>query len=283
MEVERVTGPDAVERALRDVLLVDEARHNLQLGLLATARSSPEVYPELVGWVVRDGSRVVGGAIRTPPHNLVVIGPIADCAVEALAASVADELPGAVGGAPEIDRFAAAYAAGHGLDVVTRVDQRIYELRTLAEPPTAPGSFRLAGHHDADLVFERFAAFAEEIHRVDGGHDEAQLRRSVEARLASEIGGVGLWEDEAEVVSLAGFGGPTPNGIRIGPVHTPHARRGRGYGTAVTAAVTRLQLERGRMLCFLYTDLANPTSNAIYQRLGYVPVCDSREVAFVAR
>ena len=84
-------------------------------------------------------------------------------------------------------------------------------------------------------------------------------------------------------VSIAGFGGPTPNGIRIGPVHTPRARRGRGYGTAVTAAVTRLQLARGRTLCFLYTDLANPTSNAIYRRLGYVTVCDSREVAFVAR
>ena len=115
MEIERITGARrASSDALRDLLLVDEARHNLPLGLLATARASPEVYPELLGWVVRDGSRVVGGAIRTPPHNLVVLGPLDDGAVEALALSVDDELPGAVGGAPEIDDFAAAYATATG-------------------------------------------------------------------------------------------------------------------------------------------------------------------------
>jgi predicted GNAT family acetyltransferase len=82
-------------------------------------------------------------------------------------------------------------------------------------------------------------------------------------------------------VSLAGFGGPTPHGIRIGPVYTPRQQRGRGYGSAVTAAVSQLNLGRGRRFCFLYTDLANPTSNAIYLRLGYEPVCDSRGKAHV--
>ena len=52
---------------------------------------------------------------------------------------------------------------------------------------------------------------------------------------------------------------------------------------AVTAATSRLQLDRGRRFCFLYTDLANPTSNAIYLRIGYEPVCDSRELAFEPR
>jgi predicted GNAT family acetyltransferase len=83
-------------------------------------------------------------------------------------------------------------------------------------------------------------------------------------------------------VSLAGFGGPTPNGIRIGPVYTPPEHRNRGYGTAVTAAVTQLLLARSHRFCFLYTDLANPTSKSIYVRIGYEPVCDSRELAFVS-
>ena len=78
-----------------------------------------------------------------------------------------------------------------------------------------------------------------------------------------------------------GFGGPTPNGIRIGPVYTPPELRGRGYASALTAQVSQLQLDRGRRFCFLYTDLANPTSNAIYMRIGYERVCDSRELAFV--
>ena len=81
-------------------------------------------------------------------------------------------------------------------------------------------------------------------------------------------------------MSLAGFAGPTPNGIRIGPVYTPPELRGHGHGTAVTAGVSQLLLDRGHKFCFLYTDLANSTSNAIYMRIGYEPVCDSRELAF---
>ena len=89
-----------------------------------------------------------------------------------------------------------------------------------------------------------------------------------------------LWEDGDEPVSIAGWGGRTPNGIRIGPVYTPPDRRSRGYGSAVTAAVSASQLAGGRQFCFLYTDLANPTSNRIYMDIGYEPVCDSVDYAF---
>jgi hypothetical protein len=79
---------------------------------------------------------------------------------------------------------------------------------------------------------------------------------------------------------LAGWGGRTPNGIRIGPVYTPPDRRRRGYGSAVTAAVSAAKLAAGRQFCFLYTDLANPTSNKIYMDIGYEPVCDAVDYAF---
>ena len=45
-----------------------------------------------------------------------------------------------------------------------------------------------------------------------------------------------LWEDEdGEVVSLAGVGSQTPNGVRIGPVYTPPEARNRGYASALVA------------------------------------------------
>ena len=77
----------------------------------------------------------------------------------------------------------------------------------------------------------------------------------------------------ASPVSLAGHAGETPNGARVGPVYTPPELRGRGYASALTAALTEQLLER-RRFCFLFTDLANPTSNSIYQRIGYRPVTD---------
>jgi predicted GNAT family acetyltransferase len=118
---------------------------------------------------------------------------------------------------------------------------------------------------------------------LHGGDDPERIERSVDARLGPGAGGICIWEADEEPVSLAGFGGPTPNGLRIGPVYTPPDRRGRGYGSAVTAAASSRASELGKRFCFLYTDLANPTSNAIYTRLGYRPVCDSREIAFAGR
>jgi predicted GNAT family acetyltransferase len=90
-----------------------------------------------------------------------------------------------------------------------------------------------------------------------------------------------MWEDGADVVSMCGFGGLTPRGIRIGPVYTPPELRRRGYASALTAHVTQQQLDGGRDYCFLYTDLANPTSNRIYLNLGYELVCESADYAFV--
>jgi predicted GNAT family acetyltransferase len=104
-------------------------------------------------------------------------------------------------------------------------------------------------------------------------------------RLASSSAGIVFWEDEGKPVSLAGWGGKTPNGIRVGPVYTPPELRGRGYATALTAEVSQRLLD-GRLFdgrrrfCFLYTDLANPTSNAIYERIGYRRAAESAEIVF---
>ncbi len=89
-----------------------------------------------------------------------------------------------------------------------------------------------------------------------------------------------LWENRDRVVSMAGASGETPNGIRIGPVYTPPELRGRGYASALTAAVSQHQLDSGRRFCFLFTDLANPTSNKIYRAIGYEPVTDVDQYAF---
>ena len=182
---------------------------------------------------------------------------------------------------PEVDGFASAWSARHRVTAATRFDQRIYALEELVPPRGVEGIARLAGTDDRALVLDWMTAFAHEA--LHGGDDAGRIERSVDARLGPEgAGGICLWEVGGNPVSLAGFGGPTPNGLRIGPVYTPREHRGHGYGSAVTAAASQVALDRGKRFCFLYTDRANPTSNAIYMRLGYRPVCDSREIAFTA-
>jgi predicted GNAT family acetyltransferase len=102
----------------------------------------------------------------------------------------------------------------------------------------------------------------------------------VDRRLESSRGGFALWDDADATVSLSGFGGETPTGVRIGPVYTPPALRRRGYASALVAELSRRLLDSGRAYCFLYTDLANPTSNRIYQDVGYERVCDSAAYVF---
>jgi predicted GNAT family acetyltransferase len=212
----------------------------------------------------------------------VLARPRDDGALPALAAAIDDELPGVVGAVPEVDAFAEAWASRRGVAVEPSLEQGVYALRHVRAPSGVPGALRLADTGDRPLLLAWVRAFADEaLHGTPIGAPE-RLERSVDARLAGGDAGFGLWEVDGRPVSLAGFGGPTPNGIRIGPVYTPPELRGHGYASALTAAVSRLQLDRGRRFCFLFTDLANPTSNAIYMRIGYELVCESRELAFVA-
>jgi hypothetical protein len=283
VDVDALRDPGELLEQARTFLLADEARHNLALGLLAVARDHPDVYPELEGWIVRDGRRIVGVAVRTPPYNLVLARPLDDRAVDALAESISSELPGAVGAVPEVDAFTEAWTARHGVTAAIRFEQRIYALERLLAPRPTEGRFRLAGAEDRELAIAWTREFtAEALHGDD--RDAGRIERSVDSRLdPASPGGIALWDTDDGPVSLAAFGGPTPNGMRIGPVYTPREHRGRGFGSAVTAAASRHLLDRGARFCFLYTDLANPTSNAIYMRIGYEPVCDSRELAFLPR
>jgi uncharacterized protein len=220
--------------------------------------------------------------LRTPPFYLVLAQPADDGAAPALAEAIADdglELPGLVAAFPEADGFADAWEARRAVCRKLRRRQRIYRLTDVRPPDRVTGRPRIATADDRQLLVAWVDDFAREI-LPDVPSPVQDAERIVDGRLGTDDGGFLLWED-GEPVSLAGWGSPTPNGIRIGPVYTPSERRSRGYGSAVTAAVSADQLAAGRQFCFLYTDLANPTSNKIYVDIGYEPVCDAVDYAFV--
>jgi hypothetical protein len=281
VDARRLSDPTEFLAAATPLLLEDEARNNLILGIAGTLRDRPKYYADFRLWLVEDGAEVVGAALQTPPFNLVLAQPADDAAVAALADAVADEgidLPGVVGSTPEVDLFADAWETrGDGTRRLRR-SQRIYRLTEVRSPTHATGSPRVATVEDTELLVAWVEAFADEI-SVGVPSTAADAERMVEARLAGPNSGFLLWEDDGPA-SLAGWGGLTPNGVRIGPVYTPPDRRSRGYGSAVTAAVSADQLAAGRRFCFLYTDLANPTSNKIYMDIGYEPVCDAIDYAF---
>jgi predicted GNAT family acetyltransferase len=278
VDVEQLSDPGSFGARARPLLLADEARHNLILGLLTTIAEQPGYYPEQRFWLVRDGGDVVGAAMQTPPHNLIVARPQRAEALDALAASIGDDLPGVTGARPEAEIFAELWAARTRTRPRVEFEQRIYALTKVVPPRPAPGFAREARRSERSLLLGWFRDFtAEALH--DPEPDEERLAANVDVRLDGTGAGLLVWDD-GEPVSLAGWGGRTPNGIRIGPVYTPPELRGRGYASAVVAALSEARLAAGSRFCFLYTDLANPTSNRIYADVGYGPVCDSLQYAF---
>lgn len=281
MEVVRLDDATAFLAEAEPLLLADEARHNLILGIAGTIRDAPDLYPLRSLWLVRDGRDVVAAALRTPPYNLILARPRSTPALVALAETVAatEEIPGVVGTVPEIHEFAELWSKHTGVHGRVNMRQGVYGLDQVELVPSVPGSARVATEHDRDLALRWWIAFGDEVLH-EGGPGRERAEASLDHKLSDPASGILLWEDGGEPVSLAGWGGPTPNGIRIGPVYTPPELRGHGYATAVTAELSQRQLDGGRSFCFLYTDLANPTSNAIYERIGYRRVAEAAEVVF---
>ena len=285
MLVRRFDDPTAFREAATPYLMRDEARHNLLLGISTTLIQRPDLYEAFDLWVASEEDDVTGVALRTHPFNLVLAQPSSDAALDALVDRLLQErqtLPGVVAAIPELEAFVGAWTSANDLDATRLFRHGVYELRDVLPVPAAPGRPRPVTPEDRDLVIPWVVAFAEEVLPEDDAA-ERQIR-FVESRLAAtDEAGMWFWEDGGQPVSVSGYGGATPNGMRIGPVYTPPDLRGRGYATTLVSEQSRWLLGTGRSLCFLYTDLDNPTSNALYRRIGYRMIAEAGEVRFDPR
>lgn len=258
--------------AAGDMLRSEPAQHTLLLTISETLRARGghafgQADP-LFGWWQEAGG-VTAALLQTPPFP-AVITPMPQHAATALAGVLASrgwDPRGVNGPAGTARGFAAAWQSQTGRDASVQRRSRLFRLAGLEPPAGVPGRARPAGPSDRDLLVAWFDAFRTEIGETNWHADEM-----VEDRLSYPS--LAFWEDGGQPVSLAGRTRAVAGQVRIGPVYTPPGQRGRGYGGAVTAAVTQAALDAGAGEVLLFTDLANPTSNALYQRLGYRSVSD---------
>jgi uncharacterized protein len=282
MEVLRPDDAVAFLRLAGPMLEREEARNQLPLGIAGTLTLRPEAYEVVHYWVVRDGEEPVAAAVRTEPFNLVLGDPSSEAALGPLLDAVVTddpEVPGIVGNMPFVEPAAERLAAASGRTAERILSQGVYGLSAVRDVARAPGGARAATTEDRQQILAWVRAFAAEA-LPDPDEAFEPVERNLESRFGGEGGGFWLWEDHGEPVSLAGFSGPTPTGIRIGPVYTPPEHRRRGYATTLVADLSSWLLGHGHRACFLYTDLANPTSNRIYVEIGYERVCDAMEFSF---
>jgi predicted GNAT family acetyltransferase len=285
MRINHYTDLAAFAAQVEPFLMEHEAEHCLSLGILSTRLAGlQDSEPPYMAYAAEESGRIALVAIQTPPHNIVLSqladGADATDAIQSLVSEtrkVGKTLPGVHAPAALAEAFAHAWSASTGGGYQASIRERIYRLRQIQRPRPISGSMRHIEERDRSLL----RAWLRDFMLEALGQDVSSVEEMIDRRLRPGPSGMYIWEDGLPV-SLAGFGNPTPNGIRIGPVYTPPDLRGRGYASALVAQTSQRLLDEGRQFCFLFTDLANPTSNHIYQAIGYEPVSDVAEYLFQA-
>ncbi len=262
----------------KHLLLADEVENNLFISVLNSLVENPnenasEVY---MASLSDNNGEVIGAAMHTPPHNLIVTR-LDD---EAIALVVRDSvhrsvaLPGVIGRTECALAFAKAWCAVQGCEVIPRLGMKMYKLDKVIPLPEPPlGHLRAFTDDEIGLATSWAKKFVDEAMPDYPEDPEKMTSRAVEE------GRLFLFEDDGPL-SMAAYVGKTLHGVRLSLVYTPPEHRNKGYASACVAAVSQKALDESNRFCFLFADLLNPTSNGIYQKIGYCPVCDFQEYVF---
>lgn len=271
MQVTLFSSGEKFRDQVFDFLCEREAENCLLLGILDRLAKDRGDYHL---WTVSNDGRVCGVAWWTPPHPLGLTF-MPDDAVSAIFHEVeklGQKPAEVIGPEASVNQYCNTFRKFSGNQPRIKFKQRIFKLTSVVVPRVIPGEMRVALDADIELLADWNFRFATECGLSLGADPRQGAQRDAEDAVAR--GSRYFWTVEGKVVAMAGHVGKTPNGVRISWVYTPPAYRGRGYASAVVAALSQRILDSGNRFCFLFTDLANPTSNSIYQKIGYQPVCD---------
>lgn len=273
----RVTGDTALAEYTTAVMpwLRREPVRNNQLLTLLQSRMDGIVLPEsdlLMLRVLGDGDTLAGVAVCPPPFAML-LSELAEGAEPALAGYLVEHAPQVrrfTGLPDQTRRLAVELAERAGGRAALLASYRMFDVVRVAPPAGVAGRPREAAAGDRDLLVAWSAAFQRE---ALADHPHSDPAAPIDGRLA--LGGLlWVWEAGGEPVSMAAMTAPAAGVVRLNLVYTPPRRRGNGYAGALVAAVSAAALTAG-LRPTLFTDLANPTSNKIYQAIGYRPVQDT--------
>ena len=265
-----------------DLLQTDEDRYGLIFGIARLTAVNPHHYGDGDPWfaTVSDNNSISALAWRTPPYPVGLAWNAGDPeeAASLLTEAVRNHwevIPGVTGHREITDPFAERWCKTCGTSIKSTMAQRAYRLDSVNDVPNVPGRMRLATLADKDLLYKWAHAFFYDVYGESP--PDLPVYNAIES---IEKGLIYLWEDGGKLVSVAVKSRPTEHGMSVGLVYTPPEFRRNGYATACVAGVCREILKSGYDFCTLYTDLSNPTSNSIYMKIGFKPVCDSVQYAF---
>lgn len=278
LEIIQDQTTDTFLREAGGLLYQNEAVNALMLGLCLSWKPS-DASPEIRLFRIVQNGKTVSAAVQTPPYNLILTYGT-EAQLNVLARFFHDRgfgFPGVVGPSREATYFAETWASLNNITHSIGMTQKIYQAnKTIL--PDVKGKLREALPQDEELIAQWLYEFSAESLPEKEKFSLTFAREGAKKAIESKQGF--LWLVGDRPVSMAHTGRPTKNGISIRAVYTPPEARKRGYGSVIVAHLTQRMLERGFSFCCLYTDALNPTSNKIYQDIGYREVEDSNHFIF---
>lgn len=263
-------------------LEAQESLNSLMLGLaVRLSQKPPRRRNRPFFAVVQEKDILLAAALMTPPRKLILYSHLPNClpALEALWSDIEQSrwtVPGVLGPANAADAWAEIWSEKNGRSPKPGMRQRVHKLEKVQPLSLPPGELRAAGADDFERCVDWLMAFHRDAHLQDELEAaELLVRQKIQNR------DLYLWIDEAgEPVSMAAKVRPTKKGVSVSLVYTPEALRGRGFATACVATLSQALLDEGFHFCSLFTDLSNPVSNHIYEKIGYTAVADFHEYIF---
>ncbi|MCD4828372.1 MAG: GNAT family N-acetyltransferase [Candidatus Cloacimonetes bacterium] len=273
-------GPELFDRQAGTILREREVEFSLMLGILKQIRSDPMLYPgnNLMA-TVREGKRLLVAALRTPPYKLLLYTSGAQPeALQLLAQHLArhdSTLPGVLATDDVAEAWSALWRRLTGASSRVGMYMRLHVLNEVSDVSDVPGQARWLTESDTPVLAGWVRAFHDE---ATPGSPPVDAEKLLARRMGNDT--LLVWHDGAPV-SMAALVRPSGNAVCLNLVYTPLPLRRRGYATALVAELSRQGLAHGYSRCTLFTDLANPISNSIYRKIGYKPVSDWKEIAFI--
>ncbi|NVM37311.1 MAG: GNAT family N-acetyltransferase [Candidatus Lokiarchaeota archaeon] len=271
-----IAFPFLIEREVENGLLLS-ILNNLKVNIY---RYGKEI-PLLLALLEDDEIKLI--ALMTPPHNLIISHTDDMTSIEILIEELfkqKKELPGVLSFKEAANKFAKLWCEKKSLKFQLLRNERIFKLEEVSKDTLGNKKFTAATKAYQSLVLKWAREMLTEALIEISEEELERNRNNIKKELEEGKSRIYLLFDNNEPVSMARKSGKTLNGTGINLVYTPPPLRRKGYATECVAKLSRLILEEGNEYSFLFTDLSNPISNSIYQKVGYRAVIDVDEIKF---
>ncbi|WP_010097639.1 GNAT family N-acetyltransferase [Ornithinibacillus scapharcae] len=266
---------------VEDLLLQQEVKNNLMLGLLERGRNNIGVFSDgaRLG-IVEDNGEPIYAFMQTPPNKWIFpkVGHMDEKYIPAIVQFLYQHkypVPGVIGPDKIASEFIRLWTERKGITAELTMKQMVYRLDKVKIIPDVSGKLIPASEEHLPIAKEWIYQF--------GLQANVQISKTQAASMAANYiqnQTLHLWEVDGDAVSMANNGRRTRNGATVNGVFTPDIHKRKGYATSIVAAFSQKLLDDGFQFCNLYTDVSNPISNSIYQKIGYYVVGDSVEYIF---